>query len=93
MFQMAQRFFTWSESMTADHLKSKAISLLQLKNFLIMQTENQLEVTEVKGELLELQREIKLMARYSTITGDMIMSMKVNALNKAFLRLQKRLLQ
>tara|TARA_R110000823_G_scaffold187607_1_gene319821 strand:- start:286 stop:525 length:240 start_codon:yes stop_codon:yes gene_type:complete len=79
--------------MTADHLKSKAISLLQLKNFLIMQTENQLEVTEVKGELLELQREIKLMARYSTITGDMIMSMKVNALNKAFLRLQKRLLQ
>jgi len=79
--------------MTADHLKSKAISLLQLKNCLIMQTENQMEVTEVKGELLVLQREIKLMARDSTITGDMIMSMKVNALNKAFLRLQKRLLQ
>ena len=58
-----------------------------------MQTENQMEVTEVKGELLVLQREIKLMARDSTITGDMIMSMKVNALNKAFLRLQKRLLQ
>ena len=55
--------------------------------------EDQIADTDVKGELLELQREIKLMARYSTVTGDMIMSMKIIALNKAFLRLKNRLEQ
>lgn len=58
-----------------------------------MQIEDQIADTDVKGELLELQREIKLMARYSTVTGDMIMSMKIIALNKAFLRLKNRLEQ
>lgn len=50
-----------------------------------------LEMNDVEEELKEVQREIKLMARYSTMVGDMIMSKKIMVLYESFKKLKERL--
>ncbi len=46
---------------------------------------------KITGEIREMKEIVRTMARYSTVCGDMIISMKVHALSKSIKRLENEL--